>query len=107
MVVFVIRLSHFFVVQTVKADDLVANREIRLPDLIKVDVEGHGGAAIEGSAQSIAYRRPVIVMSSHSRMETLGTRHVLGPLGYQVHAMDGTALSWDELTYHTRLLLPT
>jgi FkbM family methyltransferase len=101
------RSQPFFVVQTVRADDLVANMEIRLPDLIKVDVEGHGGAAIEGSALSIAHRRPVIVMSSHSRMETLGTRHVLEPLGYQVHAMDGAALSWDELTYHTQLLLPT
>jgi FkbM family methyltransferase len=96
----------FFIVQTVRADDLVANQEIRPPDLIKVDVEGHGGSALEGSSRSIADRRPIIVMSSHSTMETVGARKVLEPLGYHVHAIDGAALSWDQLTYNTRILLP-
>jgi FkbM family methyltransferase len=97
----------FFLVRTVRADDLVANAEIRLPDLIKIDVEGHGGAALEGAAQSVRERRPVIVMSSHSRMETEGAKQVLEPLQYHVYAMNGASLTWDELTSNTRILVAT
>ena len=94
-----------FMAQTVTADALVAGRQIRLPDLIKVDVEGHGGFALAGAARSIAERLPMIVMSSHSNMETEGARQVLGPLGYRVYAFDGAALNWGELTFRTRILV--
>jgi FkbM family methyltransferase len=96
----------FLSVRTVRADDLVAKGQIRPPDLIKIDVEGHGGAALQGSSRSIADRHPIIVMSSHSPMETIGAKEVLAPLGYTVHALDGARLDWDELTSNTRILLP-
>jgi FkbM family methyltransferase len=94
-----------FIVQTVTADELVAGRQIRLPDLIKVDVEGHGGFALAGAARSITERLPMIVMSSHSSMETEGVRQILEPLDYRVYSFDGMALSWEELTFHTRILV--
>src|SRR5262249_39260578 len=74
----------FLSVTTVRADDLVASNDIRPPDLIKIDVEGHGGAALQGACRSVAGHRPIIVMSSHSRMETSGAKEVLAPLGYAV-----------------------
>jgi FkbM family methyltransferase len=91
-------------VQTVVADDLVENKEIRAPDLIKVDVEGHGAFALSGAIKAISRHKPLIVMSSHSNEETRGTQEILEPLGYAVFSLSSQRLSWPDLTYTTKLL---
>ena len=58
-------------VKSVVPDALVASGRIRLPDLIKVDVQGHGASALRGSIESIRARHPVIIFSSH-RTDPLG-----------------------------------
>lgn len=78
-------------------DSLVAAGRIRLPDLIKVDVQGHGAEALLGSLTSIRSKLPVIVFSSHSPAELLGTRSLLEPLGYGVSGLNGVAMEWSDL----------
>jgi FkbM family methyltransferase len=70
-------------VRTLRLDDLVARGEIRAPDFIKIDVEGHGHHALGGAMESIRHTRPVMLMGFHSPQEVAGTEALLRPLGYE------------------------
>lgn len=85
-------------------DSLVAAGRIRMPDLIKVDVQGHGAEALLGSLASIRSKLPVIIFSSHSPTELDGTRALLEPLGYVVSELSGAPMSWDALESATGIL---
>jgi FkbM family methyltransferase len=91
-------------VATVAADDLVANGEIRLPNLIKLDVQGHGAQALQGSIRSIGKSLPVIVFSNHSQWELEGVRALLEPLGYAAFSFSGEPISWDGLYAQSAVL---
>jgi FkbM family methyltransferase len=84
-------------VETVVPDDLVASGKIRAPDLIKVDLQGHGAKALEGSAGSIRSKRPIIIFSNHSQWELAGTRALLEPLGYGAFDLMGIRMDWDGM----------
>jgi len=84
-------------VATVVPDDLVSGGKIRAPDLIKVDLQGHGAKALEGSAESIRAKRPLIIFSNHSEWELSGTRSLLEPLGYGVFDLNGDPMDWEDL----------
>lgn len=92
-------------VTTVAPDDLVASGRIRVPDLIKVDVQGHGAQALEGSLESIRASRPIIIFSNHSGWELDGTRKLLEPLGYAAHDLKGDVFPWERLNVEIGLLL--
>jgi FkbM family methyltransferase len=92
-------------VAAVVADELVSRGLIRLPDLIKVDVQGHGARALEGSVKSIKTAWPIIIFSNHSPWELEGTRKLLGPF-YSVYSLTGTPMPWETLSMETGLLLP-
>ena len=70
-------------IRLLKLDDLVRTGQIRPPDLIKVDVEGHGHHALAGAMETIRQKRPVILMGFHSPQEVAGTEALLQPLGYE------------------------
>ena len=70
-------------VRTVRLDELVERNEIRPPDFMKVDVEGHGHHALGGANESIRRSRPIILMGFHSPQEVAGTKSILDPLGYR------------------------
>lgn len=84
------------VTRSVRLDTLVSAGELPVPDLVKIDVEGHGGAAIAGALGTIAKHRPVIVLSVHCAPEWDQARNALEPLGYKGRYADGRACPWDE-----------
>jgi FkbM family methyltransferase len=84
------------VAKAVRLDTLVSAAEIPVPDLIKIDIEGHGGRAIAGALRTISQRRPVIVLSVHSPWEWEQSRDALQPLGYRGRYADGRTCSWDD-----------
>ena len=92
-------------VETLAPDELVRKGEIRLPDVIKVDVQGHGAKALTGSIESIKARRPVIIYSNHSQWELAGTRSLLEQLGYRVESLAGQRVAWEFLNQESGLLL--
>ncbi|MEO8276033.1 MAG: FkbM family methyltransferase [Thermoanaerobaculia bacterium] len=92
-------------VETVAPDELVATEQIRLPDLIKVDVQGHGAQALEGSIDTIRACHPIVIFSSHSPWELEGVRNLLEPLGYGVVSLRGERLAWGGLAHETGILL--
>ena len=77
-------------VRTVVLDELVATGQLRLPDLIKVDVEGHAHRALAGARQALAAKRPVLIVAFHSEAELQGVLALLAPLDYE-HSVIGTA----------------
>lgn len=91
-------------VATVAADDLVESGTIRLPNLIKVDVQGHGARALQGSIRSVASSLPVIVFSNHSQWELEGVRALLEPLGYSAFNLEGESIPWEGLYTQAAIL---
>lgn len=93
-------------IETLVLDDLVAAGLIRGPSFIKVDVEGHGAAALRGALRTIKTHHPVLVMSFHSQAETDGTRQLLEPLGYACQDNQGRPITWPEAIFRTVRLIP-
>jgi len=83
-------------VRLMALDTLVERGEILPPVLVKVDVEGHGGAALRGAQKTIAAHLPVFVFSFHSPQELNETRAVLEPLGYVCFRPDGRSVAWPD-----------
>lgn len=83
--------GNMITVQTFRLDDLVAAGDIRAPDFIKVDVEGHGHRALAGALDSIRQKRPIILMGFHSPHEVAGTEALLTSLGYRFEPVDPAA----------------
>jgi FkbM family methyltransferase len=70
-------------VRTVRLDDLVGTGELRVPQFVKIDVEGHGHRAVAGMKLTLAQSRPVLIVGFHSTLEVEGVLAVLEPLGYR------------------------
>lgn len=69
-------------VRVVKLDDLVEAGEIRPPQFIKVDVEGHGHHAVAGMLRTLGAHRPIVIAALHSQPESDGIVGPLARLGY-------------------------
>jgi FkbM family methyltransferase len=76
-------------VATARLDELLARGEIRPPDLIKIDVEGHGHRVLAGMGSALAAHRPILAVAFHSPQEVRGIRALLDPLGYDATEMGG------------------
>lgn len=85
------------VARAARLDTLVSAAEIPVPDLVKIDVEGHGGRTIEGALHTISERKPVIVLSVHSGPEWEQARASLMPLGYSGRYADGRVCRWEDV----------
>ena len=67
-------------------DSLVQQQCIPPPTLLKIDVEGHEYAVLEGALETIRRWRPVVVCD-YNEGDTLGTvKQLLSPLGYEIAA---------------------
>lgn len=92
-------------IKTLKLDKLVEDGEIRAPDFIKVDVEGHGGEALKGAQNTIKKYRPAILISLHSPSELEGVQSVLKPLGFKAFDANKTPLTWKDCLFKTVICL--
>lgn len=81
------RPSHALPVRTVRLDDLVAAGELRPPQFVKIDVEGHGHRALAGMTNALRQTLPTLAVAFHSPEEIAGVLSVLTPLGYQFRAI--------------------
>lgn len=70
-------------IKTVRLDDEVGAGRLREPQFVKIDVEGHGGAALEGMKGTLSRSKPTIIMAFHSTEEVERSLAVLTPLGYE------------------------
>jgi FkbM family methyltransferase len=91
-------------IDTLVLDALVSSGGIRPPQLVKVDVEGHGAKALAGARETIARHHPVLVMSFHSHAEANDTQALLEPLGYRCFENDGRPLPWPAVVFRTACL---
>ncbi len=76
-------------VATVRLDDLVRSGDIRRPNFIKIDVEGHAHRALAGARETLAAAQPIILVALHNATERDGVTEILGPLGYSMGPLDG------------------
>lgn len=77
-------------VETIALDDY-ASASGCLPDLIKIDVEGHEPSVLEG-AQRILEERPTLLVEISAEHVHSSSIEALFELGYLVYAIDGSRL---------------
>lgn len=70
-------------VPTICLDELVRKGELRAPDFVKIDVEGHGHHALRGMQETLARARPIVIAGFHSLEEVDGMLSIFKSLGYQ------------------------
>jgi FkbM family methyltransferase len=76
------------IVRAVRLDDY-STESWPVPQLLKIDVEGGGGAVLRGAQNLIAQYRPVIYIELHGPEEQKAVRELLMSLRYKAHAMSG------------------
>ena len=85
----------------VSIDDYVKNTGIRV-DVIKMDIEGGEGGAIQGAAETITRFRPRLMVSAYHRTDDLWTlrEHIqkLCP-AYRFHFGHHTPVQWESVLY--------
>ncbi|MCE9644886.1 MAG: FkbM family methyltransferase [Chloroflexi bacterium] len=67
--------------------DLVYERQLENPDLIKIDVEGLEGDVVEGAMAFLSDKKPPVMVEVHSTLNGLRTADQLGKLGYEMHVL--------------------
>lgn len=76
-------------VQTVTLDRLYLSREIRPPNLIKIDIEGAEYNCLQGASTVISECHPVIFLSTHGRDLHASCSKLLRAWNYQLESLDG------------------
>jgi FkbM family methyltransferase len=69
-------------VRTLSLDDEVDAGRLRVPQFVKIDVEGSAHGAVLGMERSLAASRPTLLVAFHDDSEVSGVLSVLDPLGY-------------------------
>lgn len=63
-----------------------------LPDLMKIDIEGAESAALEGARQTLAARKPLLMIELHTPTEDVKVGALLRAAGYQAFRVDEPGL---------------
>ena len=93
-------------VKLVRLDDLVARGEIRAPNFVKVDVEGHAHHALAGARDTLTRQRPILIVAFHSEEEVRGVHAILDPLGYSATLLATDSGSRDAAIGHDFIFRP-
>lgn len=70
-------------------DVVIAEAELPLPDVIKMDVEGAETRVLKGAAQTLATRRPVMLIELHGTNEPVS--RLLEEQNYKTHVLGSSA----------------
>ena len=76
-------------VNCVSLDGMRTRRELRPPNLIKIDVEGAELAVLQGAAQLLAEAHPVIFLATHGAEVHRQCCDFLWKLGYTLNPIEG------------------
>lgn len=81
-------------VRMVTIDAIVSEGQLRLPNVIKIDVEGAAGGCFAGAYRTLAATRPTIFLAVHDANERNICTEALSRLDYDVKIIDELAGNW-------------
>jgi FkbM family methyltransferase len=89
--------SEAYCVPAVSLDDLLRNKWIEMPDLIKMDVEGAEALALSGASEILSKRECTWVISLHGAGPAKRCGEILRAAGYEIRLTNGELAS-EEIT---------
>jgi FkbM family methyltransferase len=85
-------------VKTVTLDEMVLDRGLPAPDVIKIDVEGGEKRVLDGAIKTLGRAHPVIFLATHGSRAHAECCSLLRTLGYGLSGIDGKDVAdTDEL----------
>jgi FkbM family methyltransferase len=89
-------------VQIVALDTYIAEKGLRPPDVMMIDIEGAEILAMNGMIETIAKHKPIILCEVHWLVDEVEEfiKRVLDPLGYSCTNLSGEPLPKEPIRYH-------
>jgi FkbM family methyltransferase len=75
-------------VRTIRLDDFVYGESHPVPDFLKLDIEGHAGAALGGMKRILSERHPKMFVELHDESEERQATEILGANGYKFEVLE-------------------
>ena len=79
-------------IETVAIDELVAKKELPVPDYIKMDIEGAEVSALLGAKTTLAQAHPTIFLATHGSSIHQECCRLLRSLGYELQPINDMSL---------------
>jgi FkbM family methyltransferase len=80
------------IVEAFQIDELLSNRRILPPDLLKVDVEGAEFDVLSGASECLQTHHPTVLLATHGDAVHRDCCSFLEGMGYELRALDGRPL---------------
>ena len=77
-------------VPSVSIDDLIADRNVPIPQVIKIDVEGDESLVLDGARTLLSKQHTQLFVALHGDQQKQYCREILESLGYRIYLLDGT-----------------
>lgn len=79
-----------YIVNTVTLDEMIAAKQIPVPDYLKIDVEGAEWSVLHGAKFLLAQSHPTIFLATHSPTIHQECCRFLESLGYSLHSINAS-----------------